>query len=264
MDCLDGMKGLPKGSINCVLTSPPYNTGHRVEYWSNKKVGDKRIYKREKRYDQYLDTKTDEEYISWTINIFNCFSTVLAKNGCVLYNISYGNESPNLLWQLIAEIINNTDFCVADCIVWKKKNAVPNSTSKNKLTRICEFVFVFCRKTELLTFDTNKQVKTISNNGQKFYEVFYNYVEAKNNDEVCPLNKATYSSELCNNLLRIYVKKGNVVLDPFMGSGTTAVSCIMNDMDYVGFELSTAQCEYANKRIEKVQAKAEQMCLTMP
>jgi DNA modification methylase len=60
------------------------------------------------------------------------------------------------MWLLIAEIIKQTDFTVADCISWKKQNALPNATSKNKLTRICEFIFVFVRKSEYLSFNTNK------------------------------------------------------------------------------------------------------------
>lgn len=259
MDCIEGMKQLPQASVNCVLTSPPYNTGTRVEYWSNKIVDGKRVYKQEKRYDEYLDKKTDKEYIDWTIELFECFDKILTQNGCVLYNISYGNESPNLLWQLIAEIINKTNFMVADCIVWKKKSAVPNSTSKNKLTRICEFVFVFCRKDELLTFDTNKKVVSVSNKGQNFYEVFFNFVEAKNNDGSCTLNKATYSSELCEKLINMYVAENGVVLDPFMGTGTTGVGCANTNRDYIGFEISAAQCEYAEKRISEVQG--QQLCL---
>ena len=97
MDCIEGMKLLEKGSVDCILTSPPYNTGNRIEYWSNKIVDGKRVYKREKRYDEYLDTRSDEEYIKWTLELFDSFDKLLRENGCVLYNISYGNENPNLL-----------------------------------------------------------------------------------------------------------------------------------------------------------------------
>lgn len=253
MDCIEGMKILPSKTVNCVLTSPPYNTANRVEYWNNKIINGKRVYKREKRYDEYEDKKNETEYIDWTINLFNSFDRVLKENGCVLYNVSYGNEIPNLLWTLIAEVINKTNFCVADCIIWKKKSAVPNSTSKNKLTRICEFVFVFCRKNEFLTFNTNKKVKSVSPKGQNFYEVFYNFVEAKNNDGSCDLNKATYSSELCRKLIEMYAEEQSCILDPFMGTGTTAVACVQTNRNYIGFELSKNQCDFAKKRIEQVQ-----------
>lgn len=166
-----------------------------------------------------------------------------------MYNISYGNESPETMWLLIGEIIKQTNFTVADCISWKKANALPNTTSKNKLTRICEFVFVFVRKEEYLTFNTNKKATTTSNKGQDFYEVFYNYIEAQNNDGSNELNKATYSTELVRKLLLLYTKEGDLVYDSFMGTGTTANACLIENRKFIGSELSSDQCIYAQKRI---------------
>lgn len=253
-DCLETMKRF-KGSIDAVITSPPYNTGSRVEYWSNKKINGVRVYKQEKRYDQYLDTKTSDEYIKWSIEIFNSYENILKENGCVLYNISYGNESSETLWLLIAEIIKNTDFTVADCITWKKSTALPNTTSKNKLTRICEFVFVFVRKSEYMTFKTNKKVVSTSNKGQDFYEVFYNFIEAANNDGSNELNKATYSTELVRKLLLMYTNEGDLIYDSFMGTGTTAYACVIENRNYIGSEISQSQCDYAQKRIFNLMAQ---------
>lgn len=247
-DCLETMKRF-QGCVNAVITSPPYNTGGRVEYWSNKKINGVRVYKQEKRYDQYLDTKTSDEYIDWSIEIFNSYDNILKENGCVLYNISYGNENSEVLWLLIAEIIKNTVFTVADCITWKKSTALPNTTSKNKLTRICEFVFVLVRKSEYMTFNTNKQIVSTSNKGQDFYEVFYNFIEAANNDGSNELNKATYSTELVRKLLLMYTSKNDLIYDSFMGTGTTAIACLMENRNYIGSEISESQCAYAEKRI---------------
>lgn len=96
----------------------------------------------------------------------------------------------------------------------EKSSALPNNTSKNKLTRICEFVYVFVRKSELKTFNTNKRVKSVSSRGQSYYENVFNLIEARNNDGSNNLNKATFSSELVLKLLDIYYT-GGVVYDPF-------------------------------------------------
>lgn len=248
-DCLVTM-GKMSNDINTIITSPPYNTGGRVEYWSNKKINGVRFYSQDKRYDEYLDTKTSEEYIDWSIKLFKSYNTILKENGCILYNISYGNESPETMWLLIAEIIQKTEFTVADCISWKKTTALPNTTSKNKLTRICEFVIVFVRKSEFLTFNTNKKVTTTSNKKQDFYEVFYNFIEASNNDGSNDLNKATYSTELVRKLLLLYTKEGDLIYDSFMGTGTTANACIIEKRNYIGSEMSKEQCEYAENRIK--------------
>lgn len=247
-DCFLTMKRL-NCKVNAVITSPPYNTGGRIKYWSNKIVNGVRVYSQDKRYDKYLDNKSSDEYINWTVELFEAYNTVLEKDGCVLYNISYGNESVETMWLLIAEIIKRTEFTVADCISWKKTTALPNTTSKNKLTRICEFVFVFVRKTEYLTFNTNKKVTTTSNKGQDFYDVFYNYIEASNNDGSNDLNKATYSTELVRKLLLLYTKENDLIYDSFMGTGTTANACIIEKRNYLGSEISEEQCKYAEKRL---------------
>ena len=251
-DCLQTIKKMPDNFVDCIITSPPYNTGGRVNYWSNKIINGKREYSIEKRYDQYLDTKTTVGYINWSIDLFNSYEKILKNNGCILYNVSYGNENPDVLWLLVAEIIQNTDFMIADCIIWKKKTALPNNISKNKLTRICEFVFVIVRKDEFMTFNTNKQVTKTTGKGQNYYEVFYNILEAKNNDGSNKLNKATFSTDLVRKLLNIYVAKNSIVYDSFMGTGTTALACIKQNIDFIGSEISEDQCDYANKKIKQL------------
>ena len=77
-------------------------------------------------------------------------------------------------------------------------------------------------------------------------------IESKNNDEVCPLNQATYSSDLCMKLLNIYASKDYLVYDPFMGTGTTAVACKQLGMNYIGSEISAQQCEWATSRLMEV------------
>lgn len=256
-DCFKTMSKIKPKTIDCVLTSPPYNTGGRVEYWSNKLINGKRVYTKEKRYDKYLDTKKTQEYIDWSIDLFNNYEKILNINGCILYNMSYGSENPNVLWLLLAEIINKTDFMIADCITWKKKTALPNNTSKNKLTRICEFVFVIVRKDEFMTFNSNKKVTTTTEKGQDFYEVFYNIVEAKNNDGSNKLNKATFSTDLVRKLLNMYVSKNSVVYDSFMGTGTTALGCIEQNINFIGSELSKEQCNFANTKVKDLLSQAK-------
>ena len=80
--------------------------------------------------------------------------------------------------------------------------------------------------------------------------LYYNFIEAKNNDGACKLNKATYSSDLCIGLLSLYGKEGCTVYDPFNGTGTTGVACKKLDMNYFGSEISEAQVEYSIDRIK--------------
>ena len=233
-DCLDTMKRLDC-KVNAIITSPPYN------------IIRKNIEGR--GYDIYKDDKTNDEYINWTLNIFNSYNTILSSNGVILYNMSYGTENTTLMSLVIADIIRKSDFILADIIIWKKQSAIPNAMSKNKLTRIVEYIYVFCRKSEFNTFNCNKNISSVRETGQSNYENIFNFIEAKNNDESNELNKATFSTELVRKLLLLYTKENDLVYDSFMGTGTTANACIIEKRNYLGSELSKAQCDYAEKRL---------------
>lgn len=231
-------------SIDLVLTSPPYNMTKRKGGYAD--TG---------RYDVYKDWKSEDEYIDDTIDLFDKFDRIIKENGIVLYNFSYSVENPSLPYKLVAEIAKRTSWDLADTIMWKKKSCIPVPGQPRRLTRAWEFVWVFCRKDEKDTFNVYKGVKTISpKTGQKFYNLFYNIIDAKNNDgKTNSINQATYSSELCEKLFRLYAKEGDVVYDPFMGTGTTAVACKNKGLHYIGSEISEKQCKYAEERLNSIE-----------
>lgn len=240
-------------SIDVVLTSPPYNNSRNRddETESSYDPTDKScIGGYHKRYNVYLDMLTTEEYCDWIVSIFNQFDKILKTNGTVLWNTSYQVENNECaVWLSIADVIRKTNFCVVDHMIWKKKSTLP-ITQKNKLSKICEDVFIFARKDEWLDFNANKKYLKSSETGQKYYAPIYNIVEAENNDELCPYNKATFSTDFVKKLLKIYAPENAVVYDPFMGSGTTALACKQMGLYYVGSELSENQCEWAENRIK--------------
>lgn len=247
-------------SIDVVLTSPPYNNSRNRddETESSYDPTDKScIGGYHKRYDVYLDMLTTEEYCNWIVSIFNQFDKILKTNGTVLWNTSYQAENNECaVWLSIADVIRKTNFCVVDHMIWKKKSTLP-ITQKNKLSKICEDVFIFARKDEWLDFNANKKYLKSSETGQKYYAQIYNIVEAENNDELCPYNKATFSTDFVKKLLKIYAPKNAVVYDPFMGSGTTALACKQMGLYYVGSELSENQCEWAENRIKNTTSLFE-------
>lgn len=234
-DCINMMSKMPCNFIDGVITSPPYNII--------------RPNSTDRGYDEYKDGMSNEDFIDWQLSLFNEFDRVLKFNGCVCFNISYGTENTTAMSLLVADIIRKTNFTLADCIIWKKQSATPNNVSKNKLTRICEHIYIFCRKDEFYTFNANKKVLSVRDTGQNIYENVFNFIEAKNNDETQDLNKATFSTDLVKKLIDIYFSKGNLICDTFMGTGTTAVACKQKELNFIGSELSKAQCEYAEERL---------------
>ena len=246
-DCFNTMDNMIKEDfqVDAILTSPPYNTARVGNSYMTQKARDNGY----GRYDIYSEFETNQEYIDWTIDLFHKFNKIVRENGVVIYNLSYGAENTEVMWRTVYNILEDTPFTIADNIIWKKDNALPSPASPNRLTRICEYIYIFVRENEMDTFHTNKQISKVGNNGQTYYHTIDNFIEAPNNDGANKLNKATYSTELCRKLLNIYVKPQSIVYDPFMGTGTTANACKLENINYIGSELSNAQVEYSKKRL---------------
>lgn len=241
-----------KDKVDVILTSPFYNISEKAgKTRTLSNVNTNKNYYPYLKYDVHVDNMTEEEYEEFTINLFDKFDGILEENGVILYNISYGSKGMDSLIKLLGRVIGETPFSIADTITWKKPTAMPNNVSSNKLTRITEYVFVFCRKTEFKTFRANKEVVGERSTGQKMYGYVNNFIEARNNDGSTPLNKATFSTELCDKLLGMYAQPNSVVYDPFSGTGTTGVSSVRLGHKYLGSEISKGQVEYSERRIEE-------------
>ena len=223
--------------VDKVITSPPYNIN--------------------REYDLYKDEIENEDYISWIVELVNKLDLIINPNGAIIMNLSYGNENPNTMNLLIADIIKKTAFGLSDILVWKKRGgATPNNVSHNKMTRIVEFVYVFCRDSEYKTFTSNKkQVGVMRDRNQPIYENLFNFFVSPNNDYETDLNKATYSSDFVQQIINRYVLKEDIVLDIFSGTGTTSFTCDQNNIKSFGIELSEKQFKHSLKRLSKVQTK---------
>ena len=237
-DCLELMDNIDDKSIQLIVTSPPYNASFRND--NDKYPG-----------GSYKDALTDEEYIQWSINIFKKYERILKTKGVIAYNMSYTKYSPSLPYILISKILQETNFIVIDTVAWKKRNVMPMGGQPNRLTRICEFVFIFVHKDHVDDFDCNKTVTKISKTGQKFFKQYYNYIEAKNNDGAIAGHKATYSSDFVKYFIDLYSFPGSLILDNFIGTGTTAIGCIDLNRNWIGMEMCEEYVTIANERIEK-------------
>lgn len=243
LDCVQAMEELADSGekVDKIITSPPYNII--------------RGGLSDRGYDIYNDGMRNDEYSSWITSIFKLYDRILRNDGCVLFNMSYGSENTECMPLTVARVLRETPFTLADILVWKKKSAFPNDMSPNKMTRICEFVFVFCRRSEFKTFTSNKKVMSTRSNGQKMYENVFNFFEAKNNDGQTKINMATFSTDFVESLIDRYVRSSDVVMDNFSGTGTTMVACEEHGIRGIYIEMSKAQCEYSAERVRSVKQR---------
>ena len=249
-DTVETMKKIDDKSVQLVMTSPPYLASIRDD--NHKYPGAKDIIK---------DNQTVEEYIEWSVDIFKEYERVLADDGVVAYNMSYTTFNPMLPYMVIEEVRKQTGFEIADTCVWKKKNCVPLSGHPNRMTRICEFVYIFVKEDRLNDFKANKEVTSISRTGQRYFKIYNNFIETKNNDGKVDGHDATFSSDFARYFIDLYSAEGDVVLDNFMGTGTTAIAAIGLDRDFLGIDLIDDYISVANERIAKMRESKAQMSL---
>ncbi|WP_179343416.1 DNA-methyltransferase [Winogradskyella ursingii] len=239
-NCIVTLKKLPEKSIDGIITSPPYNinTERSDCYYNN-------------GYSE-IDGLSENDYLQIRTDEFLQFSKVLKDKGVICYNISYSKENPILPTLLVSRVHSETDLTIADIICWKKPNAIPFQTSPTKLSRITELIYVFVKKAYLHDFTTNKKISKVSKKtGQKFYRNYTNFVEAKNNDGYKSRLKATYSQDLCRQLISIYFPKGSLIYDPFSGIGTTQLSCLESDCFFIGSEIIKEHFDICMNRLRE-------------
>lgn len=242
------MKKMEDGFISGIITSPPYNIGKkRKDGYYNTGYRD-------------VDNLSSDEYLRVRTLEFKEFSRILKKGGVICYNLSYMHDNPILPNLLVTKIYEETDLTLGDIIYWKKNNSIPFQSSPNKLSRIVEPVYIFVHKSHVNTFTANKEISKINpKTKQLFYKKYDNYLEAKNNDGYKTNLKAVYSTELVSKLINIYFPKDSILYDPFMGSGTTAIGCILTGRNYIGSEMKEEFYNDSLNRINTLYAEKEKV-----
>lgn len=170
----------------------------------------------------------------------------------MLIKIPYNRKKPSYVFQIINEIETNTEFMLGDIIYWNKVGILPDNMSCNQSTKNVSQIYLFCRKSEFKTYNTNKIIKSFRENGQKTYSNISNIINAQVKDKgVKTFGNKVFSTELVKELLHKYVKKRGIVFDCFLGVGSTCLATINENIYYIGCEIDKKQVEYARTRILK-------------
>jgi len=239
-DCLIGMQRIPDGSVDCCITSPPYNFNLRIHYgeyggWGSTDPN---------KYGNMLSDRLPiDEYFEWQKQ---CIEEMLriSKN-LVFYNIQLITGNKVALCKLLGHFAEN----VKEVMIWDKINAEP-AIQERVMNSMYEFVIVFAKQNAIARqFD-------VFNAGRG---TFSNVIRLQKNHQRQGINhKAVFPLQLPQTLIRNFTMEGDTVLDPFMGSATTAIACIKEKRHYIGFELNK---EYYDKACERIRNEQAQMTL---
>ena len=230
-DALKIMRQLPTASIDMVITSPPYNL--RNSSGNGMKDGRGGKWSHAKLIKGYDDGSNDDampydEYVLWQRECLEEMMRLIPDTGAIFYNHKWRVQSG--LLQDRHEILSG--FPVRQVIIWKRKGGI--NFNPGYFLPTYEVIYLIAKKKFKLAKGANK-VGDVWEFGQ----------ELKNP------HPAPFPVPLIDRI--VSSTTANTILDPFMGSGTTALAAMHYQRDYIGIELSKEYCDMAKQRIKNEQ-----------
>ena len=226
-DCLEIMKEIPDSSVDCLVTDPPYRLiagGDSNNKFGGRLVGGMLNRKQVNSRSGKLFSENDIQFDDWLPIVYRIMKP--KTHSYIMVNDRNMQELLN--------ISEKCGFKLVNILVWKKNNATPNKFYMKNI----EFIVMLRKGGERwIKYMDSKQCIEIENIiGNKMH----------------PTEKPV---RLMEYLIENSTDVGDTVLDPFMGSGTTAISCININRNYMGMEKDEEYYKLALKRIaqHKVQ-----------
>lgn len=254
-DCLAGLKDLPENSVDAVITSPPYLLGK--EYNEGGDIN------AENPYTEWI------KYSDWLVEVLKECVRVLKPSGKLMINIddrhtglkSYGK---NIVFPTHSKITMELSTIIdyKEMILWKKIRAAPTSGGSLRLlgsygtlgspgeipiVQEVEYILIFRKDgkrtdiTDELRIDSALSPEEFGEYGMQIWEV-----EPERNR----VHPAPFPTEIPKRLIKLFTFKNDLILDPFGGSGTTAIAALECGRNYLLYELEKNFCDMTELRIE--------------
>ena len=227
------MDEIPDDSIHLMITSPPYNVG--------------------KEYDNDL---TLDEYLELLTGVFREVHRKLVTGGRACINIANIGRKPYIpLHAMVIEIMLDLGFLMRGEIIWDKSASAGGScawgswmSASNPVLRdYHEYILVFSKD----SYSKNKKQEKRDTIG---HDDFIQWTQSVWKFPAVNAKKighpAPFPVELPHRLINLYSYEGDVVLDPFCGSGSTCIAAIRNNRRYIGYDIKEEYIELSNRRID--------------
>ena len=241
-DSVQLVKELDDNSLDLVVTSPPYN----VDLGNNKYHKDP--------YDLYNDNKDHNDYLDWLQSLFGNIKEKLVTGGRVVINIGDGkNGSVSTHSDIIQFMVRELNYILMTTIIWNK-NQTGNRTAWGSYMSPSSPSFP-CPYESVLVFakDRKKKVgdkENITVTRDEFIKnswAMWSFAPETRQKKMG--HRAMFPLELPRRCIQMLLDKGDTVLDPFMGSGTTGVACKQLNRNFIGIESNEEYIKIAEKRI---------------
>jgi site-specific DNA-methyltransferase (adenine-specific) len=227
-DCVEGMNDLFKNGGECVdliVADPPYVVSKESNFHTMKDRKNQRTGTTFGEWDLEFDNR---EWINSSYNI-------LKKGGSLIVFNDFKKAS------IIYDIASEAGFEYKDTIIWKKTNPMPRNRDRRYIPNI-----------EMLQWYVKKGSWTFNRQDEKYEGSILSFPSESGGGfkRYHPTQKPV---KLIEHLIKIHSNNGEIVLDPFMGSGTTAVASLNLNRHFIGFEINPEYVSIANERIKNIQ-----------
>lgn len=216
-DCIEVLKNLADNSVDLIITSPPYNLGKTHHTGNN----------RFKSYTNYDDNMPENEYQQWQIQVLNECYRVLKDNGSMFYN--HKNRIRGGVQITPYEWILKSKFIIKQELVWFNRS---QNFDKIRFYPMTERIYWLTKKssTKLINNINHHDLFTWQPKGTK------------------SKFKRAFPIDLPLDILKCF-PNSEIVLDPFMGSGTVGEACILLNKNFIGIEIDEDSYNIAMRRI---------------
>jgi len=227
-DAIEVMKQIPSQSINLIVTSPPYNlknsTGNGMKNGNGGKWANAAL---QNGYTLHDDNMPHEQYVKWQRDCLTEMHRIIPEDGAIFYNHKWRVQDG--LLQDRQDIVQG--FPVRQIIIWKRKGGI--NFNPGYFLPTYEVIYLIAKPNFRLAPKANA------------YGDVWEFTQEMNNNHPAP-----FPVKLIDRI--VSSTNAKIVLDPFIGSGTTAVSALSNSIDYIGIDIASDYCEMAKKRIQNV------------
>ncbi len=242
-DCVEAMNALPEGLVDLIFADPPYNLQlksdlHRPDNSKVDAVDD--------HWDQF---DSFAAYDRFTRNWLTAARRLLKPNGAIWVIGSYHN-----VFRMGAEL-QNQGYWILNDVVWRKSNPMPNFRGK-RLTNAHE-TLIWASRAEGARYTFNYEALKALNEGVQMRSDWvlpictgHERLKDGNGDKAHPTQKP---ESLLHRIMVGTTNPGDVVLDPFFGTGTTGAVAKMLGRDFIGIEREAAYREVAERRLARVR-----------
>ena len=228
-DCLELMKQMPSESIDLVVTSPPYNlknsSGRGLKHLPGGKWKKPAMVK---GYSDHFDAMPHDEYVNWQRSCLTEMMRLLKDTGAIFYNHKWRVQ--NGLLQDRADIVK--DFPVRQIIIWRRKGGI--NFNPYYFLPTYEVIYLIAKPNFKLAPKANS------------YGDVWEFTQERNNNHPAP-----FPVDLPKRCIESTAPE--TVLDPFSGSGTTAVAAKQLGVNYIGIEVSSEYCDQSAVALDETK-----------